>query len=43
VTVGLAIVCTLIVFYEYFGKIIAVAILAAGIFILWENIKELRR
>ena len=43
VAVGLAIVCSLVIVYEYFGKILALAILSAGIFILWENIRELRR
>jgi hypothetical protein len=42
-TIGLAIISALILLYEFFWQVIVVGILAAGLFIMWENIKELLR
>jgi len=41
-TVGLAIVAALVLLYEFFWEVIVVAVLTAGLFIIWENLRELR-
>jgi hypothetical protein len=43
VAVGLAILSVGILVYELFWQLLVVSILAAGLFVLWENIRELRR
>lgn len=43
VAIGLAIVCSLIILFEFFWTIVVLAVLAAGVFILWENLREFRR
>jgi hypothetical protein len=42
-TVGLAVVAALILFYEFFWRIVVVAVLTLGVYILWDNLRELRR
>jgi CHASE2 domain-containing sensor protein len=42
ISVGLAIVCSLILLYEFFWPLVVSAALAGGIYILWENIREMR-
>lgn len=41
-SVGLAVVCALILLYEFFWPIIFVAVFVGGIYILWQNIREMR-
>lgn len=43
VTISTAIVATLVLLYEYFWQIVEVGVLITGIYILWENLRELRR
>lgn len=43
VTISTAIVAALVVFYEYFWQIVEIGVLVTGIYILWENLRELRR
>jgi hypothetical protein len=42
-TIGLAVVAALVLFYEFFWRIVVVAVLALGAYILWDNLRELRR
>jgi hypothetical protein len=42
-TIGLAVVATLVVVYRFFWQIVVVAVLALGVYILWDNLRELRR
>lgn len=42
VTIGLAIVASGVLLYKYFWQILVIAILAAGLYLLWENLRELR-
>lgn len=41
VTVGLAIVAALVLLYEFFWTVVVSAVLVAGAYILWENLREL--
>ena len=41
-TVILAVISALVLLYEFFWQLLAVGILAAGLYLAWENIKELR-
>jgi hypothetical protein len=41
VTVGLALVSALILFYQFFWTSIIAIVLVAGVYILWENLREL--
>lgn len=41
--VGLAVVAGLVIFYEFFWRIAVLAVLTVGVYILWENLRELRR
>lgn len=41
ITIGLAVVSTLIIFYEFFWDIIVLAVLISGGYIMWENLREL--
>jgi hypothetical protein len=41
--IGLAIVSAIILLFEFFWQVVVVSILAAGVFIMWENIREIRR
>lgn len=40
-TIGLAIVSSLVILYEFFWVIIALLVLVAGGYIMWENLREL--
>ena len=42
ISVGLAIVCSLVLLYEFFWPIVVGAALVGGVYILWENIREMR-
>lgn len=42
VTIGLALVCALILVFEFFWEIVIVSVLVAGGYIMWENWRELR-
>ncbi len=42
VTVGLAIVAALVIVYEFFWQMVVIGVLAAGLFIIWENLQEIR-
>lgn len=42
-TIGLAVVSGLVIFVEFFWAIVVLAILVSGGYIMWENIRELRR
>jgi hypothetical protein len=41
--IGLAVVSTLIILFDFFWSVVILAVLAAGVFILWENLRELWR
>ncbi len=41
-TIGLAIVSTFILLFEFFWEIVVVGVILAGGYIMWENIKELQ-
>lgn len=43
VTISSAIVATFVLVYRYFWQIIEIGVLVTGIYILWENLRELRR
>ena len=43
VSVALAIVAVAVLVYDLFWQILVVGVLIAGLFVLWENIRELRR
>jgi hypothetical protein len=42
VSVGLAIVCGLVLIYQFFWPILVAMALLGGLYILWENIREMR-
>jgi hypothetical protein len=42
ISVGLAIVCSLVLLFEFFWPVVVGAALLGGIYILWENIREIR-
>jgi hypothetical protein len=42
-TIGLAVVAALVVVYEFFWNIVVAAVLLLGVYILWDNLRELRR
>jgi hypothetical protein len=39
-TIGLSMVATLVIFYEYFWQIVIMLVLVTGAYILWENLRE---
>ena len=43
VAVGLAVVSVVVLIYDLFWQILVIGVLAAGLFVLWENLRELRR
>jgi hypothetical protein len=43
VNVGLAVVATLILVYEFFWQLVVAAVLILGLYVLWDNLRELRR
>jgi hypothetical protein len=42
-TIGLAVVAALVIIYEFFWQIVVAAVLALGLYVLWDNLRELRR
>jgi hypothetical protein len=42
-TLGLAVVAALVLVYEFFWQIVVVAVLVLGLYVLWANLRELRR
>jgi len=42
VTIGLSIVCALVLLFHFFWEIVIIGVLVAGGYIMWENLKELR-
>ena len=41
--IGLGAVATLIVVYEFFWQLVVAAVLTVGLYVLWDNLRELRR
>ena len=41
--IGLAVVATLIIVYEFFWQLVVASVLVIGIYVLWDNLRELRR
>ncbi|HJQ29588.1 MAG TPA: hypothetical protein VJ827_09610 [Rubrobacter sp.] len=41
--IGLAVVSTLVIFYEFFWQLVVAVVLTVGIYVLWDNLRELRR
>ena len=40
--VGLAVVATLVLLYEFFWQLVVATVLVVGIYVLWDNLRELR-
>jgi hypothetical protein len=43
VNIGLAVVAALILMYEFFWQLVVAAVLGVGLYVLWDNLRELRR
>ena len=43
VNIGLGLLAALIIAYEFFWQVVALAVLIVGIYVLWDNLRELRR
>jgi hypothetical protein len=43
VNIGLAVVAALILLYEFFWQMVIAAVLVVGLYVLWDNLRELRR
>jgi hypothetical protein len=43
VNIGLAVVAALILIYEFFWQLVVAAVLILGLYVLWDNLRELRR
>ena len=41
--IGLAVVATLIIIYEFFWQLVVATVLVVGLYALWDNLRELRR
>jgi hypothetical protein len=41
--IGLAVVASLIIIYEFFWPLVVAAVLVVGLYVLWDNLRELRR
>jgi hypothetical protein len=41
-TAGLAVVAALVLLFEFFWQIVVLAVIVAGGYIMWENLRELR-
>jgi hypothetical protein len=41
--VGLAVVATLIIVYEFFWQLVIATVLVVGLYVLWDNLREIRR
>jgi hypothetical protein len=39
--IGLSVVSLLIILFDFFWSVVILAVLGAGVFILWENLREL--
>jgi uncharacterized membrane protein len=42
-TLGLAVVSALILTYNFFWQIVVTAVIALGVYVLWDNLRELWR
>jgi hypothetical protein len=43
VNIGLAVVAALILIYEFFWQLVVTTVLSVGLYVLWDNLRELRR
>ncbi len=43
VNIGLAVAATLIILFEFFWEIVVAGVLIVGLYVLWDNLRELRR
>ncbi len=43
VNIGLAVVAALVIIYKFFWQLVVLAVLVVGVYILWDNLRELRR
>jgi hypothetical protein len=43
VNIGLAVVAALILVYEFFWQLVVAVVLILGLYVLWDNLRELRR
>jgi hypothetical protein len=41
--IGLAVVAALVIVYEFFWQLVVAAVLIVGLYVLWDNLRELRR
>ena len=41
--IGLAVVAALVIIYEFFWQLVVAAVLIVGLYVLWDNLRELRR
>ncbi|MDQ4129244.1 MAG: hypothetical protein M3151_15080 [Actinomycetota bacterium] len=41
--IGLAVVASLVIVYEFFWQLVVAAVLIVGVYLLWDNLRELRR
>jgi hypothetical protein len=41
--IGLAVVASLVIVYEFFWQLVVAAVLVVGLYLLWDNLRELRR
>ncbi|MGH3147387.1 MAG: hypothetical protein ACRDTR_16440 [Rubrobacter sp.] len=41
--IGLAVVASLVIVYEFFWQLVVAAVLVVGIYVLWDNLRELKR
>src|SRR3712207_9323191 len=41
--IGLAVVATLVILYEFFWQLVVAAVLSVGLYIPWDNPREIRR
>src|SRR5215204_4537113 len=41
--IGLAVVATLIIIYEFFWQLVVAAVLVLGLYVLWDNLREIKR
>jgi hypothetical protein len=41
--IGLAVVATLVIVYEFFWPLVVAGVLVLGLYVLWDNVRELRR
>jgi hypothetical protein len=42
-TIALAVVASLVIAYQFFWEIVRATVMILGIYILWDNLRELRR